>query len=98
MRKIILAMGLVAVVTGSSAIAAETETAVQSAVAAATTSEPLSLEMPKVQSRRKMLVQFGLFGTGFHLGWKKRSADSRGVGSPIMFTSVGQKAFGIGTK
>ncbi len=97
MRKIILAMGLVAIVTGSSAIAAETAVVVQPSTCAATCSDPIRLDMPAVQSRRKMLFQFGLFGAGFHFGWKRKT-DCRGVGSPILFTSVGQRTLGFGTR
>lgn len=98
MRKMILAMGFVALVTGSSAIAADTAVVVQPSACASTCSDPIRLDMPVAQSRRKMLFQFGLFGAGFHFGWKRPKADCRGVGSPILFTSVGQRTLGFGTR
>jgi hypothetical protein len=93
MRKTLLALSLVAAFSGNSAIAAD-EVAATTEVKTST-GDSAKLEMPAIKDRRKMLFGFGLFGTGIHVGWKK--AKDRGVGSPILFGSVGHKAFGLGT-
>lgn len=98
MRKALLSLGLVAFLTCGSALAEETT---KQDNAAAGTAE--KLEMPQIKDRRHMMFQFGLFGTGFHIGWRKpkpkdevAKGEFRGIGSPILFTSVGHKSFGLG--
>lgn len=102
MRKTLLALGLIATFSANAAMAEETKTTVSgdtSAVAPNT-----KLVMPAIKDRRHMLFQFGMFGTEFHLGWKKPKAkedvatgEFRGFGSPIIFQSFGKKAIGLGT-
>lgn len=108
MRNTLLALSLVSFVAGSLPAFAADEAASASAATAVTATDGAAqpqtkLEMPPIKSRRKMLFQFGLFGTELHVGWKKpipkeeANGKFRGVGSPIFFGSVGQKAFGLGT-
>lgn len=101
MRKTLLALSLAALVSGNAAIAQGNIDS--SASSAAADSNVQKLDMPAIKSRRHMLFSFGLFGTGFHLGWKKpkdkdeAQGEFRGIGSPILYTSVGHHAFGLGT-
>ncbi len=73
------------------------------------------VQMPdrKATSRRRMLVDLGLFGAGIHIGWLKpknvelQAQDGseqytikrrRGFGMPILNVSAGTYAVGLGTK
>jgi len=65
---------------------------------------------PRDQTRRRrMLIDFGLFGAGIHVGWlKPRNMDLQAegdaaprrfaVGTPIFNVSAGTHAFGLGTR
>jgi hypothetical protein len=60
------------------------------------------LEMPARKSRKRMLVDFGLFGCGIHVGWMKPKSsispdvNDKGLGKPIFNVSAGTHALGIG--
>lgn len=99
MTKVALSLALLAVLSVNSAIAADEIKAVPAA--AANPDGSVVLEMPDVKTRKRMLFSFGLFGTGFHMGWKKPEIDpvtneKKGIGSPILNLSVGGKGLGLG--
>jgi hypothetical protein len=101
MRNTLLALSMVSMLAGV-APAFAADSAVDVSAGTAKVGETV-LDMPAIPSRRKMLFSFGVFGTGIHIGWKKplpkdqAAGHFRGVGAPILYTSVGTKGFGINT-
>lgn len=114
MKKMLLALSLMALTTTGSAFAAQdiiNYTQVQPTVAE-DGKRVVSLPDRKKTSRRRMLVDFGLFGAGVHIGWMKpRNVDVQqgnggdaavikrrhGFGGPIFNVSAGTHALGLGT-
>jgi hypothetical protein len=106
MKKIVLALAAITFIAGSSVYAqtnteSTTVAAPVSAGAAADASKQV-LDMPAHRSRKRMLVDFGLFGCGVHVGWMKpksalnQDVSDRHIGKPIFNVSAGTHAVGVG--
>lgn len=100
MRKTLLALTLLSVVAGSvPAFAADAVLDYKDASNAKVGEQ--TLVVPAIKSRRKMFFEFGALGTEMHLGWKRRMTKEeangrfRGIPGPVMFTSIGSRAFGL---
>ena len=114
-KKFMVAAGLLVITSSMHASAfplfhrnSAKETVTTSSVSSETTSDgKLKVSLPPRQSRRRMLVDFGLLGMGVHVGWlKPKTAPSadladapqyQGHGNPIFNVSAGTHALGIGT-
>jgi hypothetical protein len=100
MRNYLLALSLVSLVAGSvPAFAADAVLDYNDANTAKVGQQTLAV--PTIKSRRKMLFEFGALGTEMHFGWKRRMSKEeangrfRGIPGPVLFTSIGSKAFGL---
>src|SRR4051812_27488503 len=106
-QRILLMLSVLALVSGSAASATEYVNVTPIEPKVGDNGQRI-IEMPdkKTTSRRRMLVDFGLFGAGVHVGWlKPKGADIQqgnggevsvkrrhGVGMPIFNVSAGTHA------
>lgn len=111
MKKTAIALASLAIVMGS-AVNAQVESttktvtvpATEATEAAQIAGQKVVVDMPVPESRRRMLIDCGLFGMGIHVGWMKpKSAinaqvSDHHIGMPIFNVSAGTKALGVGTK
>jgi hypothetical protein len=72
MKKIVLALSLIAIASGDAAIAGEIVNVTQ-VIPTIDENGKQVIDVPdkKATRRRRMLVDFGLFGAGIHIGWMK---------------------------